>query len=196
MNTEFIVKESIFKIGRVISVEGRSVRVLVNKNKNTSHILHKGGVVKNVTVGGYVKIIKGFINIVGKVEGEKTNEDKIPVERESYLNQRQRINRILQISLIGYFDSNGFRRGIKELPLIDNECYLLENTEFDAIHNFVGNDDFPLQIGKLSFENNHNIEIGINSLFASHIGIFGNTGSGKSYTLAKLYRQLFIVFFR
>lgn len=38
------------------------------------------------------------------------------------------------------------------------------------------------------------IQLGINSLFASHIGIFGNTGSGKSYTLAKIYRQLFLKF--
>src|SRR5207249_78453 len=36
------------------------------------------------------------------------------------------------------------------------------------------------------------IRVGINSLFASHIGIFGNTGSGKSYTLAKIYRELFL----
>ncbi|NYT28620.1 MAG: DUF87 domain-containing protein [Candidatus Thiodubiliella endoseptemdiera] len=35
------------------------------------------------------------------------------------------------------------------------------------------------------------MSLGINKLFASHIGIFGNTGSGKSYTLAKIYRQLF-----
>ena len=38
------------------------------------------------------------------------------------------------------------------------------------------------------------ISIGVNKLFASHIGIFGNTGSGKSYTLAKIYRQLFLTF--
>ena len=34
--------------------------------------------------------------------------------------------------------------------------------------------------------------LGVNSLFASHIGIFGNTGSGKSDTLAKIYRELFL----
>ncbi|MEF9477309.1 DUF87 domain-containing protein [Chryseobacterium sp. 1B4] len=38
------------------------------------------------------------------------------------------------------------------------------------------------------------MEIGINELFASHIGIFGNTGSGKSYTLAKVYYELFLKF--
>lgn len=34
------------------------------------------------------------------------------------------------------------------------------------------------------------INIPINGIFNSHIGIFGNTGSGKSNTLAKLYHSL------
>lgn len=192
MGKTSLIKESIFKIGRVISVEGRSVRILVNKNKNTSHILYNGTMIKNVSVGGYVKVIKGFIKIICKVEGEKTNEDKL--EREDYSNAQQKINRVLQVSLIGFFDNRGFQRGIKELPLIDNECYLLENDEFDAVHDFIKTGDSPLRVGKLALENNHPIHVGVNSLFASHIGIFGNTGSGKSYTLANLYHQLFSQF--
>jgi len=43
----------------------------------------------------------------------------------------------------------------------------------------------------LSNETGTPIGVGVNSLFASHIGIFGNTGSGKSYTLASLYYKLF-----
>ena len=110
MGKTSLIKESIFKIGRVISIEGRSVRILVNKNKNTSHILYNGTLIKNVSVGGYVKVIKGFIRIICKVEGEKTNEDKL--EREDYSNAQQKINRVLQVSLIGFFDNRGFQRGI------------------------------------------------------------------------------------
>ena len=35
------------------------------------------------------------------------------------------------------------------------------------------------------------IDVSVDRLFASHIGIFGNTGSGKSHTLATLYKNLF-----
>ena len=35
------------------------------------------------------------------------------------------------------------------------------------------------------------ISLSVNDLFAGHIGIFGNTGSGKSNTLAKIYTELF-----
>ena len=43
-----LTRESIFIVGRVLSVEGRLVRVRVNKNKNHSHILYEGKTVKNV----------------------------------------------------------------------------------------------------------------------------------------------------
>ncbi|MEA2701591.1 MAG: hypothetical protein QOE22_300, partial [Candidatus Parcubacteria bacterium] len=71
-----LTRESIFIIGRVLSVEGRIVTVKVNKNKNHSHIVYEGKTVKNVSVGSYIKIVKGFINIIGKVEGESIHEEK------------------------------------------------------------------------------------------------------------------------
>ncbi len=82
----------------------------------------------------------------------------------------------------------------KELPLIDNTCFLLTKEEFNKIHEFVNKDDKPIEIGRLEYDDGQKIELGINKLFASHIGIFGNTGSGKSYTLAKIYRELFKIF--
>ncbi len=42
---------------------------------------------------------------------------------------RPRGNRVLNVSLLGVFTGNRFERGIKELPLSDNECYLLQNSE-------------------------------------------------------------------
>ena len=190
MEQDIILKDSIFKIGKVTSVEGRTVKVKVDKTKNTSNLLYKGKLLKNISVGGYVKIMKGFTVIVGKVEGEYITEDKQFVSKE-YGNDKERINRILTISLLGFLNNNSFERGIKELPLIDNECYLLDKEEFDNVHDFIKSGDKPITIGTLSLEKGQQIRVGINSLFASHIGIFGNTGSGKSYTLAKIYRELF-----
>src|ERR1035437_489989 len=189
-NTEQISEDAIFKIGKVISVDGRTVTIKVDKSKNTSHLLYKGELLKNISVGGYIKIAKGFTRILGKVEGEFTNEDK-QYGNKDYSNEKDKVNRVLSISLLGFFRGNTFERGIKEMPLIDNECYLLHKREFDQVHNFVKKGDDSLVVGTLSLEEGQEIRLGVNGLFASHIGIFGNTGSGKSYTLAKLYRELF-----
>jgi uncharacterized protein len=187
---EYIINNSIFRIGQVISVEGQTVKVKVDKGKNTSSILYKGRIIQNIAVGGYIKIKKGFSEMVGKIEGEFITEEK-EFAKSSYKSSRDKISRILIIKILGFLEQGVFKRGLRELPLLDNSCFLLQKEEFDQIHKFVQKGDEPLEIGKLEYDDGQKIEVGINSLFASHIGIFGNTGSGKSYTLAKIYRQLF-----
>jgi len=199
-NRDFIVHHSVFRIGVVESVYGRDVEVLVDKDKNTSHLLYKGKLIKNVAVGSYVKISKGFEVIIGKVESEKIIHNKEKVIRtgvksyERYTSEEDYISRRLNLKLIGHLDGEKYVRGITELPLIDNECHLLTEEEFEKIHSFASQDDVLLNIGTLSNDPLVPIKLGVSRLFASHIGIFGNTGSGKSYTLSKIYRQLFMAF--
>lgn len=194
MIPEQVLEDAIFTIGKVVSVEGRTIRVKVDKTKNSSHLIYKGELLRNVSVGGYVKILKGFTKIIGKVEGEYVSEDKFYTKDKDYRSERDLVDRVLTVSLLGFFDGQKFERGIKEMPLVDNECFLLQKKEFEEVHDFVKKDDEPIVIGTLSFEKGQEIRVGVNSLFASHIGIFGNTGSGKSYTLAKIYRELFLKF--
>ena len=191
-NSDIVLFQSIFKVGTVSSVDGREVRIKVDKDKNSSHLIYKGELIKNVSVGSYVKILKGFIPIIGKVEKEYVEPSK-EIQNSNYVSREAGIDRLLFVKLLGYFESDKYFRGIKELPLIDNECYLLTNEEFNKIHYFVKDSkDVPLKIGTLASDSFVPIELGVSALFSSHIGIFGNTGSGKSYTLSKLYRQLFV----
>ena len=189
INKDVSVYNSIFRIGTVYSVDGRVVKVLVDRDKNSSHLVYQGNLIKNVAVGSYVKILKGFESIIGKVESEYVECNK--VYNEQYNSQEETINRFLIVKLIGHIEANSYRKGLTELPLIANECHLLTNNEFEMIHSFGSKDDIYIEIGSIASDPLVPISIGVNKLFASHIGIFGNTGSGKSYTLAKIYRQLF-----
>jgi hypothetical protein len=182
-------RDAVFSIGRVMSVEGRRVRVAVDKLKNSSHLLYQGGIVRNVAVASYVKITKGFVELVASVDGEQVKEDGSG--SSDYRRTVDSLARQLDVSLIGYLEGGKFVRGIRELPLLDNECFILNEDEFQAIHAFVAESDAPLPIGTLAMEPTQPVSVGVNAIFASHVGIFGNTGSGKSYTLAKLYHELF-----
>ncbi len=182
-------KESIFKIGNVFSVSGRTITIKVNKDKNLSHIIYDGDVIKNVSAGSYVKIEKGFTTLIAKIEGEYIEEDKY--YPSNFKNENLKISRFLRASLFGHYEGDSFKQGIKEMPLIDNECYILDRVEFQKLHNFSKEGDKTLRIGVLTEEPAQEIRIGIDKLFASHIGIFGNTGSGKSNTLARIYSNLF-----
>ena len=190
MNNKHIgIHNSVFRVGVVYSVNGREVKIRVDHNKNSSHLIYKGTLIKNVSVGSYVKILKGYTPIIGKVESEYIDESK--QEDKVLISAEDSINRILIVKLIGFIDNQIFRRGVNELPLIDNECHLLTNEEFNLIHTFVGSGKETIEVGHLANDSLVPVNLGIGKLFSSHIGIFGNTGSGKSYTLAKIYRQLF-----
>lgn len=93
--------------------------------------------------------------------------------------------------MLGYFSGDKYRKGIKELPLIGNECVLLDAEEYQKIHSFVHEGECTIRLGALMTDDLISIDVSVDRLFASHIGIFGNTGSGKSHTLATLYKNLF-----
>ena len=180
---------SILRVGEVYSVDGRTINVKVDKDKNLSHLMYQGELIKNVSVGNHIKILKGFSQLVAKVESESIHENKNIVEQ--YHHKAEEIDRFLTVKLIGYFEDGLYHKGVKEMPLIGNTCQLMDNKEFAKIHRFAKDDELTLRIGHLMTDEMIPIELGINKLFASHIGIFGNTGSGKSYTLANLYKKLF-----
>ena len=102
------------------------------------------------------------------------------------------MSRRLQVSLIGYIENGRFERGVREMPLLDNECFILTRGASSAcIHAFVERLGHADRGRRPRNGTDAGVSVGVNAIFASHVGIFGNTGSGKSYTLAKLYHELF-----
>jgi hypothetical protein len=189
MNNE-LIKDAILRIGEVSEINGRTVVILVDRNKNVSDLLFDGTVIKNTSVGGYIEIRKGFLSIIGKVEGEKLVEHKEYREFENSYQMRDINKRYLSVKLCGYIKDNGFIGGIKELPLISDEAYLLTDYKVHLIHNLLKkNSMLKITVAKTDIEEIP-IDFPVDGLFNSHIAIFGNTGSGKSNTLASLYRSL------
>lgn len=190
---EKLVNDSVFVIGSVFSVKGKDIVVKVQKDKNLPHLFYNGRTIKNVSVGlsNYVKILKGFTEIICKVEGEYLEEDKFQTNKD-YISERQRMDRFLNISVFGFYDYDGkFQHGIKEMPLIGSECRLLSRLEFETLHELSESNELSINLGTLIDEETQNISVSVQGLFAGHMGIFGNTGSGKSNTLAKMYTELF-----
>ncbi len=185
---QYLQQLSIFRVGEVCSVDGRTICIKVDKDKNLSHLLYKGNLIKNVSVGSHLKILKGFVQLVAIVESEHVEEKEI-INRK-YYNKNEELVRQLKVKLLGYFENNEYHKGVKELPLIGNVCLLMDTEEFSQIHRFASKGEKTIKVGNLLSDENMPIKIGINKLFTSHIGIFGNTGSGKSHTLATLYKQM------
>ena len=178
-----MLNDNILKIGYVIEVQTRTVSIFVHKEKNLQHIIYNGELIKNIGVGNFIEIRKGFLKLIGKIEGEILKE-------EDEEKKKRKFTRILRVSINGCINNNGiFESNPNELPLIGNEAYIITNDKLKKLFNLISKDEYYISLGKTIFEN-LDIEIPIDKLFSSHIAIFGNTGSGKSNTLAKLYSEL------
>ncbi|MFM7468907.1 MAG: helicase HerA domain-containing protein [Vampirovibrionales bacterium] len=183
-------QDAVLKIGEVVAVEGQRITVRVDSNKNSTELFYNGSILKNVSVNGYIEIKKGFTSLIGRVEGEKIDQDPLVDESKPYQEQNKN-RRFLTVSLVGFIDPKGkFIGGLKELPLIANEAYLLTLEKLEIIHNLIS-DEKPHIIIATNDHDDLPIRLPINGLFNSHIAIFGNTGSGKSNTLAALYQAFF-----
>ncbi|MCW6700919.1 ATP-binding protein [Anaerococcus sp. NML200537] len=178
-----------YVIGNVISVVGMKINILMNEQSNLESFHYGGLIYDGVSIGSYIGIIRGSYKIICKVDNEfLKDKDNDPVIHEF---SRDRFERILEVSLIGNFKCEKFEFGIKVFPMIFNEAVLLSQEEIRVIlQNGSNHSIYNLSLG-VSAQNNLPIEISRSMLFNTHIGIFGNTGSGKSNTLAKLYTELF-----
>jgi len=177
-----------FIIGYVTAVKGTSVRAIVHPNLYQTTYIYDGRLYRGIAINEYIIIKKGYHDIIGKIEGEEIIEKKNFNESQP---NHEKFDRFVDIKIIGYISGGKFHSGIKYLPMIQDELHLISDEVISSIYTFEGKTDAKkIQIGRSLLEEIP-IYIPINGIFNSHIGIFGNTGSGKSNSLAKIYSELF-----
>jgi uncharacterized protein len=183
-----LTQNAVLRVGEVVAVDGRRVFVLVDKNKNLSDMFLDGEILRNLSVNSYIEIRKGFLSLIGRVEGEKIGED-FPAPGGGF-ETVNRNRRVLTVALSGYINEEGvFTGGTKELPLIGNEAYIVTSEKITRVHNLTQDADAPCITVATVEGHDFDVAIPVDGLFNSHIAIFGNTGSGKSNTLASLYQE-------
>ena len=188
MNAEELIRDAVLRVGEVVAVRGRTVTVEVDKKKNQTDLMFNGEIVKNISVDSYVEIRKGFLSLIGKVDGEEIKEE--PARYKDDKDESAiKIRRLLSVSLVGFIDSDDrFEGGTKELPLIGNEAFVVSAEKIKTIHKLVEEGELSITIAET--DDGVDIPFPIDGLFNGHIAIFGNTGSGKSNTLAHLCQEL------
>lgn len=197
--TSYTGKEiSSLRIGTVTAVRGRRIDITVDVDKNDSSLIFQGEIISNVSIGSFLVVRRGYAHLVVQVEEEELIESSA-WENSDYQRDVDRNTRILKTILLGEFETDTSvsrfqTRFISEpqtSPLIGNIAYLASPEQASKIYVSTSEPGTQITIGRLASDSSIPISLDINSIFASHIGIFGNTGSGKSHSLCQLYTQLF-----
>ena len=139
-----------------------------------------------------------LIGVVQKIvrslkEARAVGEDE-PADGETMLEEN-----IVRIALIGTHidrkvsEQNIFRRTLETVPEIDANCFAMEGdnlTRFMRIIANVNDDGNKLEIGTYTLDEKAVAYLNGNKFFQRHAIIVGSTGSGKSWTTARILEQV------
>ncbi len=159
-------------VGRIVEVRGLNVKARLNELL-PPYLIEKGEYENAPKINGFLKTKVGLDTIICQVVGEISEYKNGRVE-----------SHLLDLQVKGYIDKNTFIQGLRMLPIVSAEVELLDQQDFRYIYN--DGSEYTIPIGNDLFDIGKNIEVNINNLIPSHIGVFGNTGSGKSNTLARI----------
>lgn len=98
-------------------------------------------------------------------------------------------NNIMQVVLVGEIKNNNFVFGDIAKPSFKAECQLINNNILDLILN--NNSSNNIKLGKSFIYPNYDIKLDVGNFFSNHFAILGNSGSGKSYSVAKILQSVF-----
>lgn len=97
-----------------------------------------------------------------------------------------------QVKLIGEINGNRFVPGVINKPGVGNVCLAATDEETKMI---VVDDQNVFAkrvlVGNMPLYNNTPAYVSTNTFFSNHFAIFGNTGSGKSCGVARLFQNIF-----
>lgn len=167
-------------IGEVISVKGVNIIIELYEESNKETLFYEGDKFKGVSIQEHILIKRGFKDIVTLVQGEFLDERIKSEDSKEYV-------RKVELKPIGFYHQSEFSEGIKHLPMIRDIAYLMSE---DQVREIYGSPDESFVVGEILKEELP-VSLPWSKLFNTHIGVFGNTGSGKSNTLTNLYTTLF-----
>ena len=96
----------------------------------------------------------------------------------------------MEVDLIGEILNGNFVPGNLSIPPFGSECRLTTNKEINLIYG-VSNTADLIRLGNSYVYRNYPVYLNADAFFSGHFAVFGNTGSGKSYFVARLLQGIF-----
>lgn len=173
------------KIGNVIRVESWQIEVVITvKDLN---FLHEDRTYRIGQVGTYVTIPMDERTLVGFVTG-LGRQDIAVVDVEPQL--------IMKVQLLGEIKAGRFVRGVNEYPIVGDDVWVAVQKDFEAIFGsfdqLLSGSKHPqsFTLGRFALNRDFEVKVLGSEFFAKHVGVVGNSGSGKSCTTSKILQEV------
>ncbi|WP_026624756.1 ATP-binding protein [Eggerthia catenaformis] len=186
------------EIGKITSVGIHGVIADVNSDLG-NYINTIDGILFVGEVGSYVSIYEIGRTVIAEIIGVD--------EKTQLINSREMIKpnskRQVYLNLIGEIVEDKFQFGVSKMPLIFSTVYIVSQKELITMLE-IGKEEIKiseesnktrailLTIGKSVIFPDYDVKINIDKFFGFHFAVFGNTGAGKSNTVARILQNVFV----
>ena len=182
-------------IGKIVSIGGNGIVAEVYDSLG-SYVNTADGIRFVGEVGSYVSIYEMGRTVIAEIEAV--------AEKSSIVNGRElskaNSNRQVFLNLIGEVIDGKFFFGVSKMPLIFAEVNIISEKDL-MIMLEVGNEEeemsngntraLLLPIGESVIFSDYLVKVNIDKFFGFHFAVFGNTGAGKSNTIARILQNIF-----
>lgn len=182
-------------IGKIVSIGVNGIVAEVYDSLG-SYVNTADGIRFVGEVGSYVSIYEMGRTVIAEIEAV--------AEKSSIVNGRElskaNSNRQVFLNLIGEVIDGKFFFGVSKMPLIFAEVNIISEKDL-MIMLEVGNEEeemsdgktraLLLPIGESVIFSDYLVKVNIDKFFGFHFAVFGNTGSGKSNTIARILQNIF-----
>lgn len=189
------------RVGTVDFVSPDEIKVLLDIEAPETVALNAGGVRPFPRVNGYVLLPVDDAYLVGQVEWltiERSNFPKRQGVKDFGVVDLPYPLRKMSVAPLGTLrkknaknddqpaDCYEFRRGVAALPSLGSAVLLPTETQLRAI--VESGENKHVKIGTSPLAGNADVKVDPDRLFGRHLAVLGNTGSGKSCSVAGLIR--------
>lgn len=183
-------------IGRIVTVDSLSVYVRLDDDLKS---LYKSGyeeIYPVARINSYIVIPVGADKIVAMVNRVMTREES-DLTKSSGTIFLTESNRYLSATMVGTIEGGLYIQGVYNYPILDNPVWYVTREDLDIIFDQKAKEkvdfkkDFYLPIGTSPAFPDYQVKINPDKMFAKHVAILGNTGSGKSCTLTSILQSMF-----
>lgn len=182
-------------IGHLVDVrgDGFTANLLADEQETAPKITVGDEDILIGQLGAYVSVRQGEIKVLCLVtriiEQEKLADANTQTPNAPQSTYAQRT---ISLIPIGTIDSeNLFERGISIYPTTGADVHVVSTTELDTLFSKFREQSYV--VGELSSQPNVTVCLDPSRLFGRHFAILGQTGAGKSWTVASLIQQALVV---
>ncbi len=185
-------------IGKIVSINSKKIIAEVFNNIG-SYLNVSEGIVFVGEIGSYVSIEEINRVIVCEIIGIEDKNQTTTLEFSKPYSTKY-----MYLDLIGEIKNCIFTFGVSQMPLIFSDVEIISENNLKIMHE-IGAEEIPadcsednkntrqllLPLGKAVLFKNFDVKINIDKFFGFHFAVFGNTGAGKSNTIARTIQNIF-----